>query len=88
MSKKSRKARAKSHTTAKHQRRDTAKFAKPPEPAVTKPETKSTVTPSDTTSIAVSQKNRYQYIGPELRRIAIIAAGLIVILIILTFVLG
>ena len=85
MSKKSRKARAISHTTAKYQRRETAK---PLKSTVTKPEIKSAVTPSDTTSIAVSQKNRYQYIGPELRRIAIIAVGLIVILIILTFVLG
>jgi hypothetical protein len=88
MSKKSRKARAKSHTTAKYQRRDTTKTTKPSEPTVTKPETKSKVILSDTTSVAVSQKNRYQYIGPELRRIAIISIGLIVILIILTFVLG
>jgi hypothetical protein len=85
MSKKTRKARAKSRTTGDYKRKDAVKS---PEKAKIKPEIKSTVAVSSTTSIATSQKNQYQYIGPELRRIAIIGCGLIVILIILTFVLG
>ena len=85
MTKKSRKARAKSRTTGEHQRRVAVKS---PDTTRPKPEMKSTVTASDTPSIAVSQKNQYQYIVPELRRIAIITVGLVVILVILTFVLG
>ena len=84
MSKKSRKARAKSHTTVKPQKKVAVK---PVEAIKAKVETKSTVTSADI-SITTSQKDRYRYIIPELRRIAIIAVALIIIIIILTFVLG
>jgi hypothetical protein len=85
MTKKSRKARAKSRASGGYQRKATEK---PHETTISKPAIKSTVTSKDTSSLAVSQKNQYQYIVPELKRIAVISVGLIIILIILTFVLG
>ena len=85
MTKKSRKARAKSRTTGEHQRKIAVK---PPEAKKPGPEIKNTVTSTNIPSMTVSQKNQYQYIVPELRRIAIITVGLIIILVILTFVLG
>ena len=85
MTKKSRKAKAKSRTAGGYQRNVAIK---PPENISPKPAKKSTVSSSNTASTTVSQKNQYQYIVPELRRIAIISVGLIIILIILTFVLG
>ena len=86
MSKKSRKARAKSRATTGGQQRRAV--VKPPETVRPKPEIKSTVTSTKTPSMTVSLKNQYQYIMPELRRIAIITVGLVIILVILTFVLG
>jgi hypothetical protein len=85
MAKKSRKAKAKSRTSGGYQRKVAEK---PRETTISKPAIKSTVTSTNTSSLAVSQKNQYQYIVPELKRIAIISVGLIIILIILTFVLG
>ena len=85
MTKKSRKARAKTRASGGYQRNVTEK---PHETTVSKQAIKSTVISSDMPSLAVSQKNQYQYIVPELKRIAIISVGLIIILVILTFVLG
>lgn len=85
MSKKSRRVRAKSHTTAQSPQRGRIQKA---EPVRKKVESGTAVTQSGISAITSTQQNRYYYIIPELRRIAIIAGGLIVILIILTFILG
>ena len=85
MSKKSRRVRAKSHTTARSPQRDSIQQA---EPVRKKVESGAAVTRSGMSEITSTQQSRYYYIIPELRRIAIIAGGLIVILIILTFILG
>jgi hypothetical protein len=85
MSKKSRRVRAKSHTAARSPQRARIQHT---EPAKKKVESSATVAQSGIPAIPSTQQNRYYYIVPELRRIAIIAGALIVVLIILTFVLG
>lgn len=85
MTKKSRKARSKTRSTGEVQRKATVKS---PETVKAKPAIRSNVSQQNMSSLAVSQKKQYYYIVPELRRIAIITVGLVVILVILTFVLG
>jgi hypothetical protein len=85
MSKKSRRARAKSHTTERSQPKQIIQRT---EPIKKKVDNSSAVIKSSTPSLTLAQQNRYYYIIPELRRIAIIAGSLIIVLSILTFVLG
>jgi hypothetical protein len=85
MSKKSRRARAKSHTTERSQPKQIIQRT---EPVRKKVESSAAVAKSGAPSLTLAQQNRYYYIVPELRRIAIIAGSLIVVLIILTFILG
>ena len=85
MSKKSRRVKAKSQAATRSPKRDNIKRA---EPVKKKAETNVPISQPGTATATLTQQNRYYYILPELRRIAIIAGALIVILIILTFVLG
>jgi len=81
MSKKSRRSRAKRH--ARPVRATKGEHYGRPEPAIASYQS-STPKPSE----ARSSIERYWYILPELRRIAIIAGSILLILIVLSFVLG
>jgi len=84
VTKKSRRSRAKYSSTHKTIKSGVQK------PVVTSGSTAATKAPVSTGSVPSSsiQTDRYKYIGPELRRIGIIAGSLIVVIIILAFVLG
>lgn len=84
MTKKSRRSRAKQRGTSRTIKSGTQKPVVFSEPAR---EPKAAVSAASVSSSS-TQADRYRYIGPELRRIAIIAGSLIVVIIILTFVLG
>ena len=81
MAKKSRRARAKYRATVAKRVQETPPQQLGPLPGKVQAPTRVSPKSQDFAS-------RYQYVGPEVKRIAIIAGSIIVVLIILSFVLG